>query len=272
MLRPETSDTRETANTGNWPELLQQPAGGDHFVQVYSDEAFLYETVGEYARTGLRRGEGVIVIATPSHRAAFIERLESDGVAAHAAVERGQLAMFDAAETLARFSAGGMPDWQTYHALIGGVIAKMRLDYPSVRAYGEMVDLLWQRGERDAAIRLEEFWNDLAKLQTFSLLCAYRMDHLDAAAYRGPLECICKVHTHLIPAPDYERFNQVVMDASKEVLDAPLADMLLSLAERHRQPTAMPRGQATLLWLQRNMPRTAEKVLAEVRARRSSAG
>jgi hypothetical protein len=29
----------------------------------------------------------------------------------------------------------------------------------------------------------------------------------------------------------------------------------------------MPEGQSTLLWLQRNMPRTAEKVLAEVRAR-----
>jgi hypothetical protein len=29
----------------------------------------------------------------------------------------------------------------------------------------------------------------------------------------------------------------------------------------------MPQGQATLLWLQRNMPRTAEKVLAELRSR-----
>jgi hypothetical protein len=261
VLRP------ETAQTTNWPEILQQPVGGDHFVQVYSEEAFLYDAVGEYTGTGLRRGEGVIIIATPSHGAAFIGRLESDGVAAREAVTRGQLAMLDADETLARFSAGGMPDWQSFRELIGGVIAKMRLDYPTVRAYGEMVDVLWQRGEHDAAIRLEEFWNDLAKLQTFSLFCAYRMDNLDAAAYRGPLECICKVHTHLIPARDYERFNQIVMEASKEVLDAPLADMLSSLAQRHRQPTAMPQGQATLLWLQRNMPRTAEKVLAELRSR-----
>jgi hypothetical protein len=29
----------------------------------------------------------------------------------------------------------------------------------------------------------------------------------------------------------------------------------------------MPLGQAVLLWLQKNMPRTAEKVLSEVRAR-----
>jgi hypothetical protein len=259
-----------STEAANWPELLQQPAGGDHFVQVYRDEAFLYEAVAEYTGTGLRRGEGVIVIATPSHRAAFTQRLEADGVAAKDAVQRGQLLMLDADETLARFTPGGMPDWQTFHALIGGVIAKQRLEYPTVRAYGEMVDVLWQRGECDAAIRLEEFWNDLAKLQTFSLLCAYHMDNLDAAAYRGPLECVCKVHTHLIPAADYEGFNQAVIEASNAVLDRPLAQLLVSLSERHRPQTAMPQGQATLLWLQRNMPRTAEKVLAEVRSRSSS--
>jgi len=253
-----------------WPELLREPAGGDHFVQVYRDEDFLCETVAEYTGTGLRRGEGAIIIATPSHREAFIRRLEADGVAARAAVRRGQLVVLDADETLAKFTAGGMPDWQAFHALVGGVIARVRLEYSGVRAYGEMVDVLWQRGERDAAMRLEEFWNDLAKLQTFSLLCAYYMDNLDAAAYRGPLECVCKAHSHLIPARDYQRFNDVVMQASEEVLDNPLAQMLLSLSERHRPETAMPQGQATLLWLQRNMPRTAEKVLAQVRARTTS--
>lgn len=250
-----------------WPELLKQPAGGEHFVQVYQDEAFLAETVAEYAGSGLRGGEGVILIATPAHRAAFLQRLEEEGHAPREAAQLGQLVLLDADETLARFTPGGMPDWQTFHALIGGVIAKLRLEYPTVRAYGEMVDVLWQRGERDAALRLEEFWNDLAKLQTFSLLCAYYMDNLDAAAYAGPLECVCKVHTHLIPAHDYQRFNQAVIDASKEVLDQPLANMLLSLAERHRPQTVMPQGQATLLWLQRNMPRTAAKVLSEVRSR-----
>jgi hypothetical protein len=250
-----------------WPELLREPAKGDHFVQLYSDQAFLREAVAEYAGSGLRRGEGVLIVATRAHRAGFIRGLDAQGIATLAAMKRGQLVLLDADDTLTRFTAGGMPDWQSFHALVGGAIASVRLEYPAVRAFGEMVDVLWQRGERDAALRLEEFWNDLAKLQTFSLLCAYRMDHLDAAAYRGPLECICRRHTHLIPARDYQRFNDAVIQASEEVLDYPLAQMLLSLAERHRPETAMPQGQATLLWLQHNMPRTAEKVLAQVRAR-----
>jgi hypothetical protein len=255
------------SEVANWPQLVQAPRGGDHFVQLYSDEAFLLESVAEFTGTGLRVGEGVIIIATAAHRAAFVRELEGTGTAVKPAIERGQLVLLDAHETLAKFTPGGLPDWQTFLALVGGVIAKLRLEYPAVRAYGEMVDVLWQRGERDAAIRLEEFWNDLAKLQTFSLLCAYYMDNLDVAAYHGPLECMCKVHTHLIPARDYERFNQAVIEAAKEVLDQPLAQMLVSLAERHRPATAMPQGQATLLWLKRNMPRTAEKVLAEVRSK-----
>jgi hypothetical protein len=258
------------SEAANWRELLQEPLGGNHFVQVYKEEGFLLEAVAEYVETGLRRGEGVVIIATPSHCAAFVQQLEGNGVAAGEALQRGQLLLLDADETLARFAPGGMPEWQSFHTLIGGVIAKLRLEYPTVRAYGEMVDLLWQRGEREAAIRLEEFWNDLAGLQTFSLLCAYHMDNLDPAAYSGALDCICRVHSHLIAARDYKRFNEAVVEASEAVLDETLAQMLLSLSERHRPQTAMPQGQATLLWLQHNMPRTAEKVLAQVRSRYSA--
>lgn len=254
-----------------WIDLLKHPTGGEHFVQVYRDEAFLCEAVAEYIGTGLQQGEGAILIATPAHLAAFKQQLARAGISPQKAIRLGQLMVLDADATLEKFTPRGMPDWQTFHELIGGRIAEMRLAFPRVRAYGEMVDVLWQRGERDAAIRLEEFWNDLAKLQTFSLLCAYYIDNLDAAAYAGPLECICKVHTHLIPTPDYGLFNQAVVEASERVLDAPLAHMLESLSASNRPATHMPDGQATLLWLKRNMPRTAEKVLAEVRARCAAA-
>jgi hypothetical protein len=105
-----------------------------------------------------------------------------------------------------------------------------------VRAYGEMVDILWQAGNRDAAIRLEEYWNELAKLQTFSLFCAYRLDPLDSE--------LCKVHTHLVPSREWRGLEKAVQRASQKVLE-----------------------QATLFWLKQNMPRTAEKVLSELRER-----
>lgn len=250
-------------NTNDWPDLIRHPGRHDHFVQLYGELEPLAETVAEYVGTGLRRGEGAVVIATPEHRAAFLSRMDP--------VDEDQLRVLDAEETLATFMANGMPQWKAFHEVVGGLIAELRLQYPTVRAYGEMVDVLWQRGEREAAIRLEEYWNELGRLQTFSLLCAYRMDPLDGHAYGGPLERVCKVHTHLIPAPDLPRFDEAVRAASQKVLDQPLAQILLSLAANHRPPTRMPRGQATLFWLKQNMPRTAEKVLTELRVAASPA-
>jgi hypothetical protein len=249
-------------HSADWSDLLLHPAGGNHIVQTWQDESFLADAVAEYIGAGLRAGEAALVVSTPAHFDLFKRKLAQ----ARGAGRSGQLRWLDAEDTLAKFMQDGMPDWTRFHEIAGGLIAELRLQYPAVRIYGEMVDVLFQRGERDAAIRLEEFWNELGNLQTFSLYCAYQLDHLDANSYAA-LQCVCQVHTHLIPVRDYDSFDDAVRDASKEVLDQPLAQMLLSLSTSQRSSTEMPLGQATLLWLHKNMPRTAEKVLANVRQR-----
>ena len=243
-------------------DILTQPGSHDHLVQLYGATQELADAVGEYAGAGLERGEAVILIATPEHRAAFLARLKNvDGVV-----------VLDAEHTLQRFMSNGMPQWKEFHSIVGGLIADLRLRFPAVRAYGEMVDVLWQRGERDAAIRLEEYWNELGRLQTFSLFCAYRMDPLDATLYEGALQAVCGVHSHLLPSRNIDRFDAAVHAASSKVMDQPLAGLLLALAASHQPATRMPLGQATLFWLHQNMPRTAEKVLSELRAESSKAG
>jgi hypothetical protein len=256
--------SRDTAPA--WQDLLRHATAGDHLVQVYQDEAFLAEAVGDYALAGLRAGEAVLLVVTPAHRRLFLRRLAALGLYPDEALRRGQLRILDAGETLALFMLDGKPQSRAFHQKIGGVLTELRWQYPAVRVYGEMVDVLWREGLRDAAMELEELWNALGALQAFSLLCAYYMDNLEGAAYGGPLECVCKSHTHLIPARDYSAFNHAVRQASKAVLDQPLAQMLLSISASHRPPTQMPLGQATLLWLKRYMPRTADKVLLHVRA------
>ena len=247
-------------------KILHNPGEHDHFVQLYDELDPLAEAVAQYVDAGLRRGEAAVLIVTAEHRQAFLSKFDF-----HDALSAGSLKLLDAERTLERFMANGMPEWSAFHPIIGGLIAELRLQYPAVRAYGEMVDVLWQRGEREAAIRLEEFWNELGRLQTFSLFCAYRMSPLDSDAYGGPLESVCKTHTHLISARDAARFDEAVRKASRNVLDQPLADILLSLAANHGHPTCMPAGQAALFWLKQNMPKTCEKVLSELRAEASPA-
>ena len=245
-------------------ELVTNPGPHDHFVQLYQELDGLADAVAEYVGAGLARGEGAVLIATPEHRAAFLDRLGS--------AERSRLRLLDAEDTLATFMVGGMPQWKAFHEVIGGLIAELRLQWPAVRAYGEMVDVLWQRGEREAAIRLEEYWNELGKLQTFSLFCAYRMDPLESGAYAGPLESVCRAHSQLIPARDTASFDAAVSAASARVLDPQLAQILLALAASHHTATRMPAGQAALFWLRQNMPGAADRVLRELRDGASKAG
>lgn len=251
----------------DWLQLMHSPQGGEHLVQVYTDEAFLHEAVAAYAGEGLRLGHAVVLICTPEHAEAFLARLERDGHATGTALQRGQLVVRDAAASLERCCRRGVPDWQNFQAFIGGLVAERLAKHANVRAYGEMVDLLWQRGESGAARRLEEFWCDLGAQQRFSLLCAYRMDHLDDGACAHGIEAVCKGHSHLIPTRDAAAFDAAVIAASRSVLDEALAQTLLSVSATQHRGTAMPQGQAMLLWLMHNMPRSADKVLAEVRTR-----
>ncbi|HET7198353.1 MAG TPA: MEDS domain-containing protein [Burkholderiales bacterium] len=179
----------------------------------------------------------------------------------------GALRLLDAERTLVSLMREGMPQWPAFEALCGRAIAELRLRYPGVRACGEMVDILWQRERREAALMLEQYWNELARARPFALFCAYRIDPLRGEAYGAGLDRLCRAHTHLVPARDYGELNRAVDEAARRVLEPALAQMLASLSASHRPGTEMPAGQAMLFWLKQNMPRTAEKVLAEVRAK-----
>lgn len=248
-----------------WNELLKHPAAGDHIVQVVRDEAFLAEAVAQYAAWGLELGEAVLLIVSTARRPAFQRELEARGVAASPA-----LRIVDAEALLDCVMREGRTDRAAFHDIVGGLVAELRFQYPAVRAYGEMVDLLCQRGSRACAMSLEQYWSDLARDQGLTVFCAYTLDPLDPQDY-GTLRSICQCHTHLIPARDYAGLNEAVAEAAKEVLDQPLAQMMLSLSAAHRPATQMPVGQATLLWLRQNMPRTAERVLQQIRGRLATA-
>jgi hypothetical protein len=66
-----------------------------------------------------------------------------------------------------------------------------------IRAYGEMVDVLWKDGKPDAAIRLEMLWNRLAAKYGFALLCGYAMGSFYKQTKR--FEDVCRQHAHIVP-------------------------------------------------------------------------
>lgn len=183
-------------------QFLGQPAQHNHIVQFYEREDFLYDNVAHFLAAGLTAGEPVIVIATQAHRTAFATRLKLNAIDVAAVTATGQLTLLDAEETLAQFMVGDAPDWERFRQVVGAVIEKSRTGREGlrVRAYGEMVDLLWRAGNRQAAIALEELWNDLSHEHSFSLLCAYVMGNFYRSGDTDPFEHVCRTHSHVIPA------------------------------------------------------------------------
>jgi lambda repressor-like predicted transcriptional regulator len=171
-----------------------------HFVQFYEDDSFLMESISHFIGTGLEMGHAGIVIATDAHRTQLAARLRARGLDIAAARKRGQFMALDAAETLEKFLVDGWPDENRFIDVVGSLIARVGGKYPFVRAFGEMVALLWMDGKHGAAIRLEELWNTLGKIHFFSLLCAYPMGGFARDTDGDPFRQVCAEHTHVIPS------------------------------------------------------------------------
>ena len=186
----------------SWAELLSGAEPGEHVVQLYGDDdRLLSRNVGRYLAEGLRRGDGLVVIATPEHTSAIGRHLveECPGSTFDAARAAGRLVMLDAEQTLARLLLDGRPDATRFRSVVGEVIASVRgrAATGSVRAFGEMVSLLWDAGGHDDATRLEALWNGILADSCCSLFCAYRIDLFHHAGHAASLHPIVASHDHV---------------------------------------------------------------------------
>ena len=173
-----------------------------HAVKFYDDEPSLGRTVAEFLAPGLLERLPAIVIATPDHRTLIARELGARGVNVRQLEQDGDLQILDADETLARFMVGTNPDPVRFHATVDELITracKNRLPCP-VRAYGEMVDVLWKRANPEGAIRLEMLWNRVATQAQFSLLCGYAVGNFYKQVATGPtFKTVCEQHNHVFP-------------------------------------------------------------------------
>ena len=174
-------------------------SGHFHAVRFYETKESLCRIVAEFLGEGFVLGNPALVIATPEHGGCIIDELRARHFDTDKMIEAGDLLMLDAREVLATFMEDGQPDAERFNQSVPAAIARIvrGLDKRTVRAYGEMVDLLWKDGLTTAAVKLEMLWNQLARTHDFSLLCGYSMGNFykDAA-----IEDICSQHSHVVSA------------------------------------------------------------------------
>jgi PAS domain S-box-containing protein len=175
----------------------------DHFVQFYENDSFLLDSLCGYISGGLRQGENAIVVATPEHRSTLDSRLREQGLDVSTLRAAGRFVSLDARETLSTFMVNGTPDPVLFDRSVGSVVRRATQDGRTIRAFGEMVALLWNDGNSAAAIALEELWNNLQRSCSFALFCAYPMSAFRGEAQTRPMSHVCSQHSRVIPAESY---------------------------------------------------------------------
>ncbi|MGE0549308.1 MAG: GAF domain-containing protein [Kofleriaceae bacterium] len=173
--------------------------GPNHLVQFYSSDDLLAASVAKFLSVALLAGEPAIAVATEAHRELILRELAALGVSVDGVCQSGQLMLFDAHRTLARLMRDGQLDRAAFERELLPMLAAKATPTGGLRAYGEMVDVLWRAGHRTAAFQLESWWTDLLRQYSFTLLCAYAM----AGFYKEPvgLQRIVEAHTDTVEMP-----------------------------------------------------------------------
>jgi len=103
-------DATSMTTMTSWDAALAAPAPCDHLVQLYTSEPSLVGTLARFVEHGVRLDHGIVAITTAARWSAVAARLSAAGIDVAAAQSRGQLAVLDAADTLARLLVDGAPD------------------------------------------------------------------------------------------------------------------------------------------------------------------
>jgi signal transduction histidine kinase len=222
-----------------------------HTVQFYAEDAFLLDELSRFIGTALGAGDAAVVLATKAHRDGLAQRLEARGLDAGVAIEQGRYVPLDAAETLAKFMRDGWPDAELFTQVVGSVLGKAAAaaggKSSRISAFGEMVALLWTQGNAEAAVRLEQLWNDLAQNYSLCLRCAYPMSGFDREYHSDSFLNICAEHSHVIPVETYtallsdeQRLRSIThLQQKAQALEA-------EVAERKQMEEALRRTKAQL--------------------------
>jgi hypothetical protein len=172
----------------------------EHFVQIYDDDNAFIDTLENFIRSGLGKGDACVVIATQAHLQVLGQRLLAGGLDVDALCARDCYMPLDAEKILAKFMINGFPDDRLFNRAVSDILTRAKGEGArKVRAFGEMVAVLWERGEQGAALQIEHFWDDLCRAQSFSLYCAYPKQGFSKNASQS-IRQICALHSKVIGA------------------------------------------------------------------------
>ena len=173
----------------------------NHVVHFYDEREAMLTNAAAHLAGGLLRGAPALAVIASDRVDVLRNKLGQMGVDVARAAAARQLVIHDAEATLAELLVDDMPDERRFRNVIGGAVSALADTWRPLRlyAYGDMVDVLLTRGQRDAALELERLWNELGHREHFSLFCAYDARSFASENDRSTFDAVCGAHESIVP-------------------------------------------------------------------------
>ena len=187
-----------------WGEI----APCDHVVQIYENDGVFLDALAGFVGGGINACECVIVLATANHLEALYFKLYSYAINVRALISDDRYIPLDAEATLSKFMVNGWPDEQLFNETISSLVERGACKGRRVRAFGEMVAILWGQGHNGATVQLEHLWNKFCEKNNLSLFCAYPKSGF-TENINDSMKGICDCHSKMIHG-EQRQLTQVV--------------------------------------------------------------
>ncbi len=179
-------------------------APGSHTVQFYDDEPAVQDAIAKFLTHGTSPDDPLILV---SRRRTF------QAVAAHLtsgrhgpAVDADRILFFDAETALDQVMDGEKLDLAGAEELLKQVLSSSCSSHVqgTVRLYGELVDILCERGHHSAAIQFEALAGSLLAMQPrLSIFCGYAVERFEGDTSAAQIRAVCRAHSQVIPAGSF---------------------------------------------------------------------
>ena len=198
----------------NWQSSNTQVFWGEiapcnHLVQIYENDEVFMHSLEEFAAHGIDTGEAVIIIATEDHLKELEKHLLSRGLNLEALMADNLYIPLCAEKTLSSFMVIGWPDKELFSQMVTHLVNRAKGKGRRVRAFGEMVALLWAKGQSGATVQLEYLWNKFCETEDFCLFCAYPKSGFTDDPHTS-MTHICSTHTKVIAGWKPENKSEIV--------------------------------------------------------------
>ena len=175
------------------------PNSRRHEALYYANEVQLLDQWASVAEDALSTDATFLLLATASHEEGLRARLQKRGVNVACAAREGRYVALGNKETLSQFMVGDRLDetrfWRAATAVMMSVLRGSTAEYPRIVACGECAPELCARGNAEAAIRLEQLWDEVTRTFRLDTYCAYSSDACQCDDAEDVREKICATHT-----------------------------------------------------------------------------